>query len=199
VGKHRWGRVPTALIAAGILVAGCSDDGGGSAEPEATTTTEEATTTTAPPRDPPAEGFTRLELDGVPFTFDYPVDFIAVPDEQLPQGFLAIIGLDQINFLDVRLTSQEELTDEEIEEDIGASLETETSRIVQQSSTRRSNLDSVDFTVEDTSGAAPTISKLHFFRADDRTWEIACQSDPAGRARIDAACATVLDTIRIES
>lgn len=137
----------------------------------------------------------RLEVDGVPFTFDYPGHFAAA--ESLPTGYLAILGIDPINFIDVRRTADVELTDEQITGDIGAALESSTTDVLGTATRTTGTLTIVSFDVADTSGEAPTTSRLNFFRAGGRTWELGCQWNAAGADVIDDACDRMLETLAV--
>jgi hypothetical protein len=132
-----------------------------------------------------------------PFTFEYPATFAAVPEDALPAGYIAILGIDPVNFIDVRLTANEELSDEAIVNDIGGAL---TAPGVEVTDTTTSTADGVTFTVftvVDTTSGTSTESRLHFFRADGRTWELACQMDEAGRDVVSAACDEMLRTFEL--
>lgn len=162
--------------------------------------TEDATTeTTAAPGASTGENelpsTQQLQLDDVPFTFAYPGNF--APADELPTGYLAILGIDQINFIDVRLTADGELTDEDITGTIGAALETDTTDVLGQSTQTVGDVTFISFEVSDTSGTEPTTSRLNFVRADGRTWELGCQSNAAGDAVIDDACDQMLDTFTL--
>lgn len=178
------GAIATASCCVALAACGGDEDGG---EAGATTTT-----TTAAKRGPQV-----LRANDIPFTFRYPGDFRAVPKAQRPQGFRAIIGLDRLNFLDVRLTSPEPLPDARIERLVRSALgEGVTTESVARE--QRGKLRTVRFVVRSTSGGTPLRSQLVFFRAGGRTWELGCQSTDAGRARIDAACEDALGSLRVK-
>lgn len=162
-------------------IAGCGGDDDGA---------DGATTAAAdvPPR--------VLRADDVPFTFRYPGDFRAVPRAQRPPGFRAIVGMDRLNFLDVRLTSREELSDERIEREVRRALG---DGVTTESVAReeRRGLRTVRFVVTSNAGGQALRSQLTFFRAGGRTWELGCQSTEAGRSRIEAACTEALSTLQV--
>ena len=136
-----------------------------------------------------------LQLDGVPFTFEFPGSFAAA--DALPTGYLAILGVDPINFIDVRLTAEQELSDETIADEIGSALETDTVDVLGQATRQAGGTTIISFEVVDNSGAEPTNSRLNFFRAGGSTWELGCQSNAAGEQLIDDACDRMLETLSI--
>lgn len=137
----------------------------------------------------------QLSLTGVPFTFEYPGEF--APAETLPIGYLAILGIDPINFIDVRLTAETELTDDQITGQIGTALDTATTDVIGTSTRTVGDLTVFSFDVTDDSGAEPTSSRLNFFRAAGQTWELGCQWNTAGETTIDDACDHMLDTLTV--
>jgi hypothetical protein len=137
----------------------------------------------------------QLALDGVPFTFEYPGDF--APAATLPTGYLAILGIDPINFIDVRRTADSEMTDEQITGDIAAALDTDTTHVVGTSTQTVGDITVFSFDVDDTSGTEPTTSRLNFFRASGQTWELGCQWNAAGESAIDDACDHMLETLTV--
>lgn len=175
---HRLRPLATILVCA-LALAACGNDDTGATAPATTTTTSEQ----------------QLSLSDVPFTFRYPGDFRAVAAERLPKGFRAILGLDPINFIDVRLTAGKALTSAQIRARLRKGLETSAGEIVQQGTVQRGGRSLVRFVVDAEANGTPTRSRLNFFRAGGRTWEIGCQSDAGGRARIDAACDRALQTL----
>jgi hypothetical protein len=170
------------------LVGACSDDddSGGSGD------SDNGDDVTA--GDP---GTLEFQLTDVPFTFDYPANFAPVEPDKLPTGYFAIIGIDPINFIDVRLTATEELSDERIRDEIGGALDTDTTDVLEESTTERGDVTFITFEVSDTAQAEPTISRLNFVRAGGQTWELGCQSDLGGHDVIDEACDQMLDTFEI--
>jgi hypothetical protein len=169
------------LIGAGLLVLVAvgvwllTRDGGGS------------TSVALPP------GHERLAVLGVPFTFAYPADFDAVEAEDLPAGFLAVVGLDPLAYIDVRLTEVDELTDEEIEERLRASLPDGQQIVREGRAESEGGASFLTFEVRDDVDS-PTQGRLSFVRVDGQTWEIGCQWREAQRAEIEAACDTAVRT-----
>lgn len=160
-----------------------------------------STTATTPDRDDDttttAVGPLVFEASGVPFTFDYPANFAAVPPADLPPGYIAILGIDPLNFIDVRLTAEAELTDDQLIDDIGATLTRPGLDVLNQTSARAAGITFITFNVTDTTGDTPTQSTLRFFRAGGKTWELACQHDDTGRTTIEPACDDMLDTFEL--
>lgn len=184
----RWAWVAALVVFAVLAVAGylVIDDSDDTSDVVARDVTETATELPA---------MLVFELADVPFTFGFPSTFAAA--EALPPGYLAILGVDPINFIDVRLTADEELTDEDITEVIGPSLATDTTDVLGESSRVVDGETVISFEVVDNSGAEPTTSRLSFVRAGGRTWELGCQSDAAGADVIDDACDQMLATFTI--
>ena len=178
-----------AAIAVVVLVG--DDDSTDDASGESTT----VTTLTASDDTTPLPETVTFELAEVPFTFDYPGSFAAA--DTLPTGYLAILGIDPINFIDVRLTADEELTDDDIVDEIGAALETDTTDVLGQSTRTVDGVVIISFEVADHSAEETTNSRLHFVRAGGRTWELGCQSNDAGADVIDDACDQVLETFAL--
>lgn len=179
-------RVGVAAAACCVALSACGDDDeGGSTGATATGTTTNAQ------RAPQV-----LRAADVPFTFEYPGDFRAVPKAQRPPGFRAILGLDRLNFLDVRLTAQTALPDARIEREVrkalGEGIKTES--VARE---RRGSLRTVRFVVTSQAGEEALRSQLVFFRAGGRTWELGCQSTQAQQARIDAACEAALGSLKV--
>ena len=182
------------MVVAIAVVTLVGDDDDKSDDATGTDTTETDTTATTGLQEELPETIA-FELADVPFTFDYPGNFAAA--ETLPTGYLAILGVDPINFIDVRLTAEEELSDEAITDEIGPALETDTTDVLGQSSRTVNGVSIISFEVVDNSGAEPTTSRLNFVRAGGRTWELGCQSNAAGADLIDDACDQMLDTFAL--
>ncbi len=142
---------------------------------------------------PTPEGHERLVALGVPFTFAYPEEFVAVDADRLPAGFLAVVGLDPLDYIDVRLTEVEELTDEEIAERLRASLPQGQQIVREGRAASEGGARFVTFEVREAVEAV-TYGRLSFVRVDGQTWEIGCQYQESKRADIEAACDTAVRT-----
>jgi hypothetical protein len=188
--------VVVAALTLGTVLLFSGDDGDDKDDTATTDVTPPAETTGTGDGDGTGELLPQtLSIEGVPFTFEYPGTF--APATTLPTGYLAILGIDPINFIDVRLTADEELSDEQITGDIGTALDTETTDVLGTSTRTVGTLAITSFDVSDASGAEPTTSRLNFFRAGGQTWELGCQWNAAGEAAIDDACDRMLDTLAV--
>lgn len=183
--------VAALIVAIALLFVGGGDDDKDDAAPQTTQTGETPGDTNSTESLPPQQ----LAVEDVPFTFEYPGEF--APATTLPSGYLAILGIDPINFIDVRRTAEEEFTDEQLTDVIGAALDTDTTDVLGTSTRTLGGLTVVSFDVTDGSGAEPTTSRLNFFRAGGQTWELGCQWNAAGEATIDAACDRMLETLTV--
>ena len=99
--------------------------------------------------------------------------------------------------VDLRLTAEEELSDTHITDVIGAALDTDTTDVLDESTSTHGGITVISFEVSDASQTEPTISRLNFLRAGGRTWELGCQSDITGADTINEACDQMLDTLTL--
>jgi len=163
------------VVTAGLVLRSCADDGDG-----------------AP--DLP-EGAHILDVPGVPFTLAYPKGFEAVDADKLPAGFHAVVGINPIDFIDVRLAATTELDQDALRAKLTAGLPLGQDLV----STDELRTHGVRFFVmraQDSTGGVPTVSRLNFVHVGGETWEIGCQSQERNRARLDSACDLALRTFR---
>lgn len=135
---------------------------------------------------------------GVPFTFRYPADFSAVEAPRLPKGFIAILGVDKINFIDVRITSHKELAARRIPEVVGKALRDSGLTIVSSTRSQLAGMPLFSYVVKSSVKSTPTTSRLSFFAAMGRTWEVGCQYTRAAEGKIGAACSDALASLALQ-
>jgi hypothetical protein len=138
----------------------------------------------------------RFEHDAVPFTFDYPASFAPVAEADLPEGFLAVLGVGPVSFIDVRRTTDGELTHDQIVTTIGPALTTEGTAVLSYDTRDLDGGQAVTFLVADRGRPDLTVSRLTFVGAGGSTWELGCQASKADAATINAACEQALTTFR---
>ncbi len=142
----------------------------------------------------PPEGSQPFSHGEVPFTFEYPDTFAATPPEELPAGFLAVLGIGPVSFIDVRLTDNGERSDDDIIRNVLPRLHTPNTLVVETGTIQLDGDSGVTAVVTDSTGEELTLSRLTFFRAGGRTWELGCQSRQEDQEVMDAACTQMLAT-----
>lgn len=148
-----------------------------------------ATAVTAPPAT--AQTF---ELEGVPFTFQYPANFAKV---QAPEGFLWIAGISPVDILDLRRIDSQEFSARSLPGLMSTRLKAQEGiTIVGSGQDKVAGLDVATFTV-DSGTTTPLRSKLVYFSTGGSTWQLECQSQESNRAEIEIACAQALSTFSL--
>ena len=169
------------LAFAAMLLSGCGSD-------------NDQVETSAPPGE-----LTTFESPRIPFTFDYPSDFVAEkrPREQV-LARVAVERGSRLNAIKVRRTARRELNPERyldaFQRDFQRSVgvvdkeeqvigDLETGVLVFEDSLSRRGKD-VAFK-----------SSSYFFKGAGRTWQVECITDAEHRAEIEAACKTALESV----
>jgi hypothetical protein len=169
------------LLLVALIAAGCGSGDGGA---------------DAPPR---GGEVTTFESPRIPFTFDYPKDFVA---EKRPRekvlGRVAAERGSRLNAIKVRRTAGRELNPERyldafqrdfqrsvgvVDKDERMIGDLETGVLVFEDSVSRRGKD-VAFK-----------SSSYFFKGAGQTWQVECISDAEHRAEIESACRTALESV----
>lgn len=186
--------IALAAIAA-VTLAGC----GGNNNPSSTSppTTAAVTPSQTTPTAPALTAQT-FSSPGVAFTFKYPSDF-ARRQDQLPPGFRGILGLDPVNFIDVRLVARSRLGTAHLRRVVDSIFKRANTDVKEVVTSKHSALEMIRYDVREDVNGGTTRSLLHFFAAGPSTWEIGCQFTAAGRARIMPACNEAVNSISVNS
>jgi len=135
----------------------------------------------------------QLELEGLPFTFDYPKDFAqATP----PEGVLWIAGISPNDVIDVRKIEELEFSTQGLKKVIGPRLRGRDDLTVTASGVEPvGDFEALVFSVT-TESSTPLSSTLVFFSTGGATWQLECQSQATNQAAMEAACAGAMDSLR---
>lgn len=152
-------------------------------------------TTTDPAAEEEATGPQRFQVDGVPFTFDYPAEFA---ETQPGEGVAWIAGISPVDVVDVRRVDDLTYSASGLAEVFGALLrERSDLSVTGQEETEVAGAPAVSFTVQQDVEGGPLQSRLVYFTAGEDTWQLGCQSGEDNRAVIDAACDDVVGSLTV--
>lgn len=136
-----------------------------------------------------------FQTSGAPFTFRYPADFKPDADPRRTSGatFLAVLRLDPRSQINARLAFERKLSDEQIAAAVGRDLRRQKRPPAAVEAERHSGVHMVRFSVP----GRPSSSQLYFFASQGKTWELECQATRERAERVQAACDTVLRSLRL--
>jgi hypothetical protein len=135
-------------------------------------------------------GLETFENVNFPFVFSYPEEL----DAGSAEGEVPALTLDGSNVITVR-RRRERVAATALPVHVAKLLPDNVRR---SRTERRSGLRMVSARIPRQVEGGPAESLLYFFSADDRTFQIDCQSTPDHREELDRACRKVVDTIELE-
>jgi len=131
---------------------------------------------------------------GIPFTFEYPGNFV---ETKAPKGFIWISGIGLVDLIDIKRVSLDQLTPGQIRRSIGRTLaQNPVLKIVGEGSDQYGGIDMVRYTVTSSDGTRSLRSQLFLFGLGGDTWQFECQSQASAQSKIDAACAQALASFK---
>jgi hypothetical protein len=135
-----------------------------------------------------------LDVGTIPFSFEYPGNFASAPN---PPGVLWLAGISPVDIMSVRYVASREYKDQQkLASDMKAGIEKPgTMAIANQTTGTAGGKPAMVFTVTSNAGGTPIQSRLTFFSASGKTWQVECQSQQSGREFIDAACDRAMETL----
>lgn len=142
-----------------------------------------------------AVGHKTLSVSGVPFTFEYPVDFQEATDESAKSiNAVAVVGPEANSYIAVRHNGDQPMSPGALERQARRALGESILTAVRET---HAGVPMVAITVADTGGQALGLrSTIYGFSAAGGTWMIECHSTRAQRKVMTAACRQTLDTIK---
>ena len=173
------------LLLAALIAAGCgSDDGDGDDRAETSAPTGELTT---------------FESPRIPFTFDYPKDFVA--EKRPREKVLARVAVERgsrLNAIKVRRTARRELNPERYLDAFQRDFE-RTVGTVDKGEERIGGLDMGVLEFEDSvkrhGKEVEFSSSSYFFKGAGGTWQLECIAAKSHEAEVDAACRAALESV----
>lgn len=139
-----------------------------------------------------------LDVTGVPFTFQYPVDYQEATDASLRSiNALAVVGPAADSYIAVRRNGRVTLSVKALEAQARRALG---DAILATARETHSGIPMVVMTVADTGGAAKGLhSTIYGFSTAGASWLIECHSAAADRSALTAGCAQALGSIKQRS
>jgi hypothetical protein len=138
-----------------------------------------------------------LKVNTIPFSFKYPGNFASAPN---PPGVLWLAGISPVDIMSVRYVAPREYKDQgKLAADMKTGIEKPgTMAIANQSAGTAGGKPTVIYTVTSNAAGTPIQSRLIFFSASGKTWQVECQSQQSGREFIDAACDRAMETLTFQ-